>query len=74
MSDFKSGAVRVLVATGHRQAIVIPRDYLFRRFSLDYVRRQPGGDTVVQVGAAVTPDGSVEILSGLRPGDVLVRP
>jgi len=76
---FVGERVRVLVATGHRDTILIPQKYLFRRFSLDYVRRAPqgdnrGGDTVVQTGQATTTTGEIEILSGLRPGDVLVQP
>lgn len=70
---FVGERVRVLVATGRRETVVVPRAYVFRRFSLDYVHRAEGGDTVVQTGPAVGDDG-VEILSGLRPGDVLVRP
>ncbi len=74
LGDFFVGErVRVLISTGSRETVVVPGDFVFRRFGLSYVRREPGGDTVVQVGSA-RDDGSVEILSGLRDGDVAVRP
>jgi RND family efflux transporter MFP subunit len=74
LGDFFVGErVRVLIATGARQTVVVPTGFVFRRFGLSYVRRDPGGDTVVQPGPA-REDGGMEILSGLRPGDVLVLP
>ncbi|MEI7606069.1 MAG: efflux RND transporter periplasmic adaptor subunit [Rhodospirillaceae bacterium] len=74
LGDFFVGErVRVTISTGTRETMVIPADFVFRRFGLAYVRRDPGGDTVVQVGPA-REDGSIEILSGLKDGDVAVRP
>ena len=74
LGDFFVGErVRVTISTGTRETVVIPADFVFRRFGLAYVRRDPGGDTVVQVGPS-REDGSVEILSGLKEGDVAVRP
>ena len=74
LGDFFVGErVRVTISTGTRETVVIPADFVFRRFGLAYVRRDPGGDTVVQVGPARA-DGNIEILSGLKEGDVAVRP
>lgn len=76
---FVGERVRVLVATGSREAILIPQDYLIRRLGLDMVRLADGSEIPVQAGRPVPGDGSdtgsgaVEILSGLRPGDVIVK-
>lgn len=82
LSDrFVGQRVRVWVPGGARSALVVPEHLLTVRFGLDYARlRAADGATVeapVQRGrpapSADLPDG-LEILSGLRPGDVLVRP
>ena len=62
----------VYVATGSREAFVVPANFLLQRFGLSYVRLKDGTEVVVQTGQAVT-DG-IEILSGLKDGDVLVSP
>ncbi|MFO1189093.1 MAG: efflux RND transporter periplasmic adaptor subunit [Alphaproteobacteria bacterium] len=69
---FVGERVRVLVATGRRAAIVIPEDYLIIRDGLSYVRLNDGTETAVQTGFPA--DGGLEILTGLRPGDILVKP
>ncbi len=78
LGDFFVGErVRVYVSTGQREAVVIPSDYVFGRFGVDYVRLETGVDVTVRVGApAGLADHSdaVEILSGLRPGDRIVPP
>ncbi|HYF86822.1 efflux RND transporter periplasmic adaptor subunit [Azospirillum sp.] len=72
---FVGERVRVLVATGSREAILIPQDYLTRRTGLDVVRFADGSEIPVQAGRPVSGDdtGAIEILSGLRPGDVIVK-
>lgn len=71
LGDFFVGErVPVHVATGSREAFVVPRDAVFRRFGLDYLRLKDGGEVVVQLGQAMA-DG-VEVLSGLRDGDAVV--
>ncbi len=69
---FVGERTRVFVATGERQALVLPEKFIFRRFGVSYVRLKSGEDVVVQVGQPV--DGGIEILSGLRVGDVAVMP
>ncbi len=82
LSDYFVGQrIRVWVAAGARQAIVVPGRLLTTRFGIDYARLwQSGGqaiDVPVQRGEDYpTPklrDG-VEILSGLHPGDRLLKP
>jgi multidrug efflux pump subunit AcrA (membrane-fusion protein) len=73
LGDFFVGErVRVYVATGTRQAIIVPSEFLVRRFGLTYARLKGEGEAVVQTGLPA--DGGIEVLSGLKPGDVLVRP
>ncbi len=71
----------IWISAGTRKTIIIPSDYLFKRDGLDYVKVAQGNgpplDVVVQPGLPVTLKGtppSVEILSGLKRGDRLVRP
>ncbi len=72
--DLIGQRVRAGVKVGERQALVAPRAYVSTRFGVDYVRlvRADGtvSETPVQTTAGPTAD-TVEILSGLRPGDVL---
>lgn len=75
---FVGERVRVFVAAGERSILSLPGDYLTTRYGIDYVRLLPtdGGDGVdvpVQRGR-ILDDGRVEILSGLRVGDRVVRP
>ena len=73
--------VRVAVTLGERQAIVIPSDYITVRSGIDYVSLKQDGDNTIEVpvqrGVPIAlPDmaNGIEILSGLKPGDVLVKP
>jgi hypothetical protein len=77
---FVGERVRVIIASAPRTAIVVPTRFVFTRFGVDYVRIQHGADTIeapVQRGRP-TPlsdqQEDLEILSGVRPGDVLVGP
>jgi RND family efflux transporter MFP subunit len=69
----------VRIAAGERQTFVIPTQFIFKRYGLDYVRviGDDGKplDVVVQLGQQVA-DGEpmVEVLSGLSAGDRLVHP
>ena len=69
--------VRAEISVGERQALVIPRRYVQTRFGVDSVRLVARDGTVsetpVQVRDGPTAD-QVEILSGVRAGDVLTPP
>ncbi len=69
---FVGERTRVYVATGTRDALVVPADYVYRRFGVSYVKLQDGTEVVVQVGLPV--DSGIEILAGVKEGDVVVRP
>ncbi|HBD13527.1 MAG TPA: efflux transporter periplasmic adaptor subunit, partial [Porticoccaceae bacterium] len=72
LGDFFVGErVRVWVSTDQRMAYVIPEAYIHRRYGLSYVHLNDGTEVVVQPGLPVS-DG-IEILSGLRNGDVLIK-
>lgn len=77
---FVGDRLRVWVSGGSRPAFVIPSGYVKTRFGIDYVQIAQAGRTIdvpVQRGRELPmpsmPDG-LEILSGLRVGDQLVRP
>ena len=77
---FVGARIRVWIAAGTRIALVVPEKLLITRFGLDTVRLRRDGGTMelpVQRGqphpTQQMPDG-IEILSGLRAGDVLVGP
>ncbi len=73
--DLVGQRVRVGIRIGQRQALVVPRRYVSTRYGIDYVRLvgKDGAvsETPVQTTAAPTA-ADVELLSGVRPGDVLV--
>ena len=76
---FVGERVLVWISAGKRQAILVPRRFVFKRFGLDYVRLAGKDGTttnvVVQTGRAEsTGDDSIEILLGLTAGDQLVQP
>jgi RND family efflux transporter MFP subunit len=82
LGDFFVGErIRVWIGAGDRRAFIVPAAFIVTRFGLDYVTlRSPEGGTIetpVQRGqerpTPAMPD-ALEILSGLRAGDVLVKP
>lgn len=82
LSDYFVGRrVRVWIAAGEREAIVVPENLITTRFGIDYARvwtRASGAiDVPVQRGQEwPTPKmrNGLEILSGLKPGDRLLKP
>lgn len=77
---FVGDRLRVWVSGGSRPAFVIPASYVKTRFGIDYVQLVQAGRTIdvpVQRGRELSlpslADG-LEILSGIRAGDQLVRP
>lgn len=73
LGDFFVGErTRVYVATGKRDALVVPADLVYRRYGVSYVKLKDGTEVVIQPGPPV--DGGIEVLSGLNEGDMVVRP
>jgi multidrug efflux pump subunit AcrA (membrane-fusion protein) len=60
------------VPTGQRPAIFIPKAALSVRAGVWFVRLKNGTEVAVQPGE--TRGSSIEILSGLNAGDVVVTP
>ena len=78
---FVARRIRVWISGGERQAFVVPSPFVMTRFGIDYVTLQIDGrksaEVPVQRGRThpmpEMPDG-LEILSGIKAGDRLVRP
>ena len=77
---FVSERVRIWISAGERTAFIVPAGLVTTRFGVDYVKVRSADGVIsvpVQRGRELPrpdlPDG-VEILSGLRAGDLLVRP
>lgn len=78
---FVGQRIRVWISGGERQTFIVPAGFIMTRFGLDYARlRTPDGtivDVPIQRGRErprpEMPD-ALEVLSGLKPGDVLVQP
>lgn len=72
--------VPVLMPIGTRPTIAIPEAFISVRYGVDYVLLQrEGGEALeipIQRGRALRAGGEplVEILTGLRPGDVIIAP
>lgn len=80
-SDYFVGErVRVWISAGQRQAIVVPENLIVTRSGIDYASLRLGSgeqiDVPVQRGEEIrTPHHiGLEILSGLEPGDRLLKP
>ena len=77
---FVGERIRVWVSAGERQSIIVPGAFIVTRFGIDYARVRKSSEVIdvpVQRGRALPrPDmpDALEILSGLKNGDVLVRP
>jgi RND family efflux transporter MFP subunit len=72
--DLIGQRVRAQIKVGERQALVVLRSYVVTRFGIDYARLVRADNTVsetpIQTTAGPTA-ATVEVLSGLRAGDVL---
>lgn len=70
--------VDVLAPVGERRAIRIPREYVVTRYGVDFVRVKVGERFVDAPVALASPladdEDAYEILSGLRPGDIIEKP
>lgn len=73
LGDFFVGErALVHVGTGARPAIVVPRRFLLQRYGVTYALVKGEGEVMVQSGQHLGDE--IEVLSGLRPGDVLQQP
>lgn len=77
---FVGERIQVRVSAGSRESFLVPQDYIFTRYGVDYVRSTSAKgevvDIAIQAGHAYKQDGKdmVEVLSGLGTGDKLVKP
>jgi len=78
---FVGERIRVWVSAGTRESTIVPGAFIVTRFGIDYARVRKDEKSVIDVPVQrgrelPRPDmpDALEILSGLKPGDVLVRP
>ena len=72
--DLIGQRVRARIKVGERLALIVPRTYISTRFGVDYARLVRADGTVSETPVQTTAGPSaaaVEVLSGLRTGDVL---
>jgi len=78
-TQFVNARVLVELPIGDRNAFVIPRNALMTRFGIDFVSVSEGGKTTERTVVAGQPleiggVPSIEILTGLAAGDIVVTP
>jgi len=78
---FVGERIRVWVSAGERENVTVPGGFIVTRFGIDYARLRKDDKTVIDVPVQrgrplPRPDmpDALEILSGLKSGDVLVHP
>jgi hypothetical protein len=78
---FVGERIRVWVSAGERSSVIVPGSFIITRFGIDYARVRKDANTAIDVPVQrgrefprpEMPD-ALEILSGLKAGDILVRP
>lgn len=73
---FVGERVRVLVSVDERRSLFVPAEFVFTRFGVDYVRLRVADDDEMDVVVLRGEERgeTVEILSGISSGDILVQP
>ena len=73
---FVGERTRVHVATGSRRIIAAPGKYFYQRYGVTFAKLKTGGEVTLRLGLPVrSGQGSeIEVLSGLKAGDILVTP
>lgn len=69
---FVGERTRVFVPTGTRATLILPKSAIYQRSGVEFVKLKSGVEIVVQTGE-MRPEG-VEILAGLKAGDVVQAP
>ncbi|MBT3991602.1 MAG: HlyD family efflux transporter periplasmic adaptor subunit [Rhodospirillaceae bacterium] len=72
-SYFVGERTRVHIATGSRTIISAPERFFFKRYGITFAKLKSGGEVILRLGLPVK-EGAVEVLSGLKAGDILVTP
>ncbi|KTE23709.1 RND transporter [Sphingopyxis sp. H067] len=76
-SNMVGRRITARVATGERQALVVPRRFVETSYGIDYVTIRVGKDSASRVPVQIAPSDDparVEILSGAATGDTLIAP
>jgi RND family efflux transporter MFP subunit len=78
-TEFINARVLVEIPVATREALLVPKDAVITRSGIDFVKIEEEGQPVertVILGQAVDKDNSklIEVLTGLRAGDIVVTP
>ena len=73
---FVGERTRVHVATGTRQVIAAPGRFFYQRYGISFAKLKSGDEITLLLGLPTNgkPDSDIEVLSGLKAGDVLIMP
>lgn len=69
---FVGERTRVYITAGQRAAFVVPKELVYKRAGTSFVRLKSGAEVVVQTGQSAS--DTIEILTGLRSGDEVIKP
>lgn len=69
---FVGERTRVFISTGKRSAITVPQTAVYRCASTSFVRLKSGVEILVQTGEPI--GEQIEILTGLKAGDIVLTP
>jgi membrane fusion protein, multidrug efflux system len=69
---FVGERTRIYIGAGAREALVVPEEYVYRRFGVSYAKLADGTEIAIQLGLPV--EGGIEVLAGLHDGDRVVTP
>lgn len=75
-SYFVGERTRVHIATGVRSILAAPKHFFFERFGITFAKLKNGGEVTLRLGLPIkgTSRNEIEVLSGLKVGDILVTP
>jgi RND family efflux transporter MFP subunit len=77
---FVGERTRVYIATGTRSIIAVPKRFFIQRYGITFATLKNGDEVTLRLGLPIkitgkeTSEELIEVLSGLRAGDILVTP
>jgi membrane fusion protein, multidrug efflux system len=73
---FVGERTRVHIATGSRAVIAAPKKFFFQRYGITFAKLKSGDEVILRLGLPVkiANEDAIEVLSGLKAGDILVTP
>lgn len=73
---FVGERTRVHISTGTRSIIAAPKRFFFQRYGITFAKLKNGGEVTLRLGLGIKGSATeeIEVLSGLKAGDILVTP